>query len=309
MDEPPEQPSTRSPSPWPRRRSSGLGPSGEVLKNPETINYRTFKPEKGGLFCERIFGPTRDWECACGKYKRIKHKGVVCDRCGVEVTLSRVRRERMGHIELGCASIPHLVLQVHAQPHRPGAGHELPASLSASSTTRTYVVTDVRAARLLELGQLLSESGNPVKRKTPTATEPSKPEMGAEAHQWSCSQEIDLAELTRRGARGGDCGTTQAPSRHKKKLAKRLKLAQRLRGNARRALSGWIMHVLPVIPPDLRPLVPLEGGRFATSDLNDLYRRVINRNNRLEEPAPAQDPGSDYPEREAHAAGGRGRAV
>ncbi len=246
--------------------------SGEVL-NPETINYRTFKPEKGGLFCERIFGPTRDWECACGKYKRIKHKGVVCDRCGVEVTLSRVRRERMGHIELA-VPVSHIWFY-KCMPSRIGLILDLAArQLERIIYYEDYVVTDVGNSDL-QLGQLLSEielfdaedaygEGN------------FKAHMGAEALQELLSQ-VKLAELT---VQLEEEMLNTRSKQTKKKLAKRIKLARGFdQSNTR---PEWmVMNVLPVIPPDLRPLVPLEGGRFATSDLNDLYRRVINRNNRL----------------------------
>ncbi|MES2996310.1 MAG: DNA-directed RNA polymerase subunit beta' [Verrucomicrobiota bacterium] len=245
---------------------------GEV-KNPETINYRTFKPEKGGLFCERIFGPTRDWECACGKYKRIKHKGVVCDRCGVEVTLSRVRRERMGHIELA-VPVSHIWFY-KCMPSRIG----LMLDMSARQLERViyyedYVVTEP-GNTALERGQLLTESE--LREAEDTYGDGSfKAGMGAEAVQELLKQ-LDLAELATRLEE--ELGTTRS-KQNKKKLSKRLKITQGFAGSKSR--PEWMVQtVVPVIPPDLRPLVPLEGGRFATSDLNDLYRRVINRNNRL----------------------------
>ena len=246
--------------------------SGEVL-NPETINYRTFKPEKGGLFCERIFGPTRDWECACGKYKRIKHKGVVCDRCGVEVTLSRVRRERMGHIELA-VPVSHIWFY-KCMPSRIGLVLDLAArQLERIIYYEDFVVTDVGSTDL-QLGQLLSES-ELFEAEDAYGDGNFKAEMGAEALQ-SLLSGVNLAELTVQLEE--EMQNTRS-KQTKKKLAKRIKLA---RGFAQsKTRPEWmIMNVLPVIPPDLRPLVPLEGGRFATSDLNDLYRRVINRNNRL----------------------------
>jgi len=245
---------------------------GEV-KNPETINYRTFKPEKGGLFCERIFGPTRDWECACGKYKRIKHKGVVCDRCGVEVTLSRVRRERMGHIELA-VPVSH-IWYYKCMPSRLG----LMLDISARQLERViyyedYVVTEPGNTPL-ERGQLLTEAE--LRDAEDDYGDGSfRAGMGAEAIQDLLSQ-VDLAALA------VDLEEQMENTRSKqnrKKLAKRLKLAQGFAASKSRP-EWMVMNVLPVIPPDLRPLVPLEGGRFATSDLNDLYRRVINRNNRL----------------------------
>jgi len=245
---------------------------GEV-KNPETINYRTFKPEKGGLFCERIFGPTRDWECACGKYKRIKHKGVVCDRCGVEVTLSRVRRERMGHIELA-VPVSHIWFY-KCMPSRIG----LMLDMSARQLERViyyedYVVTD-QGNTALEVGQLLTE--NELREAEDTYGDGSfRASMGAEAIQ-DLLKQLDLASLTVQLEE--ELGTTRS-KQNKKKLSKRLKITQGFAASKTRP-EWMIQTVLPVIPPDLRPLVPLEGGRFATSDLNDLYRRVINRNNRL----------------------------
>ena len=245
---------------------------GEV-KNPETINYRTFKPEKGGLFCERIFGPTRDWECACGKYKRIKHKGVICDRCGVEVTLSRVRRERMGHIELA-VPVTHIWFY-KCMPSRIG----LMLDMSARDLERViyyedYMVTDPGKTPL-ERGQLLPESK--LRDAEEDYGEDSfRAAMGAEAIRDLLSQcvldEI-IVELE-------EAMESTRSKQTRKKLAKRLKLARGFLNSTTRP-EWMIMTVLPVIPPDLRPLVPLEGGRFATSDLNDLYRRVINRNNRL----------------------------
>ncbi|WP_035607070.1 DNA-directed RNA polymerase subunit beta' [Haloferula sp. BvORR071] len=245
---------------------------GEV-KNPETINYRTFKPEKGGLFCERIFGPTRDWECACGKYKRIKHKGVVCDRCGVEVTLSRVRRERMGHIELA-VPVSHIWFY-KCMPSRIG----LVLDISARHLERViyyedYVVTEPGNTPL-ERGQLLTE--NELRDAEDAYGESSfRASMGAEAIQDLLAQ-VDLADLAIKLEQ--ELETTRS-KQNKKKLSKRLKITQGFAGSKSRP-EWMIQTVLPVIPPDLRPLVPLEGGRFATSDLNDLYRRVINRNNRL----------------------------
>ena len=246
--------------------------SGEVL-NPETINYRTFKPEKGGLFCERIFGPTRDWECACGKYKRIKHKGVVCDRCGVEVTLSRVRRERMGHIELA-VPVSHIWFY-KCMPSRIGLILDLAArQLERIIYYEDYVVTDVGSSEL-QLGQLLSEQ-ELFDAEDAYGEGNFKAHMGAEALQELLGQ-VKLAELT---VQLEEEILNTRSKQTKKKLAKRIKLARGFdQSNTR---PEWmVMNVLPVIPPDLRPLVPLEGGRFATSDLNDLYRRVINRNNRL----------------------------
>ena len=244
---------------------------GEV-KNPETINYRTFKPEKGGLFCERIFGPTRDWECSCGKYKRIKHKGVICDRCGVEVTLSRVRRERMGHIELA-VPVSHIWFY-KCMPSRIG----LMLDMSSRQLERViyyedYIVIDPGQTQLQKT-QLLNEQEYREAQEQYGDTFVAG--MGAEAIKMLLSQ-IELRLLN--GELEESMNNTKS-KQIRKKLAKRLKLVQGFMNSHSRP-EWMILDVLPVIPPDLRPLVPLEGGRFATSDLNDLYRRVINRNNRL----------------------------
>ncbi|PYJ74754.1 MAG: DNA-directed RNA polymerase subunit beta' [Verrucomicrobia bacterium] len=244
---------------------------GEV-KNPETINYRTFKPEKGGLFCERIFGPTRDWECSCGKYKRIKHKGVICDRCGVEVTLARVRRERMGHIELA-VPVSHIWFY-KCMPSRLG----LMLDMSARQLERViyyedYIVIDPGKTPLQKT-QLLNEVE--YREAQEQYGEDFVAGMGAEAVK-KLLAEIDLNKLNKELEKA--MGATKS-KQIRKKLAKRLKLVQGFQNSHTRP-EWMILEVLPVIPPDLRPLVPLEGGRFATSDLNDLYRRVINRNNRL----------------------------
>ena len=245
---------------------------GEV-KNPETINYRTFKPEKGGLFCERIFGPTKDWECACGKYKRIKHKGTICDRCGVEVTLSRVRRERMGHIELA-VPVSHIWFY-KCMPSRIG----LMLDMSARQLERViyyedYIVIDPGNTPL-ESAQLLTEMEYRDAQEE-YGHDSFQAGMGAEAIRDLLSR-CDLPKVVEELE---EAMTKTRSKQVRKKLAKRLKLAQGFdQSNTR---PEWmVLEVLPVIPPDLRPLVPLEGGRFATSDLNDLYRRVINRNNRL----------------------------
>ena len=244
---------------------------GEV-KNPETINYRTYKPERGGLFCERIFGPTRDWECSCGKYKRIKHKGVICDRCGVEVTVSRVRRERMGHIELA-VPVSHIWF-FKCTPSRIG----LMMDMTASSLERVlyyedYLVTDPGETPL-KLKQLLNELE--YREALDKYGEEFKAAMGAEAVR-DVLRQANLDDMMQ------DLEEQMEKTRSKqtrKKLAKRMKVVEGFRSSGTRP-EWMILDVLPVIPPELRPLVPLEGGRFATSDLNDLYRRVINRNNRL----------------------------
>ena len=243
------------------------------IKKPETINYRTFKPEKGGLFCEKIFGPTRDWECACGKYKKIKHKGIVCDRCGVEVTLSKVRRERMAHIELA-VPIVHIWF-FKTMPSR--IGNVL--GMSANDLERViyyeeYVVVDPGSTEL-EKKQLLSDVENREAQEK-YGRDAFVAKMGGEAIRDLLASEdlpavlIDLKEKLRK--------TKSMQARMK--LAKRLKIIESFVFVNNR--PNWmVMSCVPVIPPDLRPLVPLDGGRFATSDLNDLYRRVINRNNRL----------------------------
>lgn len=247
--------------------------SGEV-KNPETINYRTFKPEKGGLFCERIFGPTRDMECSCGKYKRAKNKGQICDRCGVEVTAARVRRERMGHIELA-VPVSHIWFY-KCTPSRIGAMLDLTArSLERVIYYEDYIVIDPGDSPL-EKGQILTEDEfNDADDEYEGTFEAG---MGAEAIQKMLAN-INLEELIVQLRE--DMANTNS-KQNKRKIAKRLQMAQGFLDSKTRP-EWMILTVLPVIPPDLRPLVPLEGGRFATSDLNDLYRRVINRNNRLKQ--------------------------
>ena len=244
---------------------------GEV-KNPETINYRTFKPEPGGLFCQKIFGPVRDYECACGKYKRIKYKGVVCDRCGVEVTVSRVRRDRMGHIELA-VPVSHIWF-LKSMPSRLG----LLLNMTAKSLERVlyyeqYIVTDPGNTPLEEK-QLLTDKE--YREAQDEFGDEFEAKMGAEAIRDVLARinlEDELEELY-------DQMHETKSKQIKKKLASRLKVTQGFIQSG--ASPEWmILDAVPVIPPDLRPLVPLEGGRFATSDLNDLYRRVINRNNRL----------------------------
>jgi len=245
---------------------------GEV-KNPETINYRTFKPEKGGLFCERIFGPVKDWECSCGKYKRIKHRGVVCDRCGVEVTLARVRRERMGHIELA-VPVSHIWF-FKCMPSRLGLVLDMTArNLERVIYYEDYMVINPGSTPL-KLHQLLSEHEYREARET-YGPDGFVAKMGAEAVREALSN-VDLQQQV---AHLSVAMTETKSKQIRKKVAKRIKLLSAFHSS--KARPEWmVLTVLPVIPPDLRPLVPLEGGRFATSDLNDLYRRVINRNNRL----------------------------
>lgn len=244
---------------------------GEV-KKPETINYRTLRPEKDGLFCEKIFGPTKDWECSCGKYKRIKHKGIICDRCGVEVTLSKVRRERMGHIELA-APVSHIWF-FKAIPSRMSAMLELNVrELERIIYYEEYVVIDPGETPLKKKDLLneekYQEALNQYGQKF-TA------KMGAEAIL-DLLKDIDLDKLTARLQKQINSATVDQT---KKRYAKQLKIVETFKKSGNK--SEWmILEAVPVIPPDLRPLVPLDGGRFATSDLNDLYRRVINRNNRL----------------------------
>jgi DNA-directed RNA polymerase subunit beta' len=245
---------------------------GEVTK-PETINYRTFKPERDGLFCARIFGPVTDWECLCGKYKRMKHRGVICDKCGVEVTLARVRRERLGHIEL--ASPCSHVWFFKGLPSR--IGHLLDITLRELERVlyfEAFVIVDAGEVPDLNRGEVISDE-----RKRQLDTEhPGKfiAMMGAEGIK-ELLKKVDvefLSEDIREKMK------TETSQQKKLKFAKRLRVVESFRKSGNKP-EWMILDVIPVIPPELRPLVPLDGGRFATSDLNDLYRRVINRNNRL----------------------------
>jgi DNA-directed RNA polymerase subunit beta' len=243
---------------------------GEV-KKPETINYRTLKPEKDGLFCERIFGPTKDWECHCGKYKRVRYKGVVCDRCGVEVTRAKVRRERMGHIELA-APVSH-IWYFKGIPSRMGLVLDMsPRALEEVIYFASYVVTETGDTPL-EKKQLLSEKEYRTYREKYGQT--FQAAMGAEAIR-KLLQDIDLDKEV--DSLKEELKTAQGQRRTR--AIKRLEVLEAFRGSGNEP-SWMILDVLPVIPPELRPMVQLDGGRFATSDLNDLYRRVINRNNRL----------------------------
>jgi DNA-directed RNA polymerase subunit beta' len=245
---------------------------GEV-KNPETINYRTFKPEPGGLFCQKIFGPVRDYECACGKYKRIKYKDVVCDRCGVEVTIARVRRERMGHIDLA-VPVAHIWF-LKSMPSRLGLLLDMTArSLERVIYYENYMVVDPGKTPL-EPKQLLTDTE--YRQAIDEYGEDSfVAKMGAEAVR----EALKVMDLVATVAELQEQMRATRSKQIKKKLSKRLKVIQGFIHSKSRP-EWMVLEVLPVIPPDLRPLVPLEGGRFATSDLNDLYRRVINRNNRL----------------------------
>src|SRR6187399_1371066 len=244
---------------------------GEV-KKPETINYRTFKPERDGLFCAKIFGPIKDYECLCGKYKRLKHRGVICEKCGVELALAKVRRERMGHIELA-SPVAHIWF-LKSLPSRIGLLLDMTLrDIERVLYFEAFVVIDPGMTEL-ERGQLLTdemyldaieEHGDEFDAR-----------MGAEA-VYELLKSIDLqAELLKvREEMAGTSSETKL-----KRLSKRLKLVEAFKDSGNHP-EWMVLTVLPVLPPDLRPLVPLDGGRFATSDLNDLYRRVINRNNRL----------------------------
>ena len=243
---------------------------GEV-KKPETINYRTLKPERDGLFCERIFGPTKDWECHCGKYKKIRYKGKICDRCGVEVTRAKVRRERMGHIELA-TPVSH-IWYFKGIPSRMSLLLDIsPRILEKVLYFAAYIVTDPGETPLIK-NQILSEKEYRDMREK--YEDDFDAGMGAEAVK-KLLQQIDLEQLSEQ--LHAELKTTSGQK--KARIVKRLEVvdAFRLSGNK----PEWmIIDVLPVIPPEIRPMVQLDGGRFATSDLNDLYRRVINRNNRL----------------------------
>ncbi|MFY9285489.1 MAG: DNA-directed RNA polymerase subunit beta', partial [Tissierellaceae bacterium] len=243
---------------------------GEV-KKPETINYRTLKPEKEGLFCEKIFGPTKDWECNCGKYKRVRYKGVICDRCGVEVTKSKVRRERLGHIELA-APVSH-IWYFKGIPSRMGLLLDMsPRALEKVLYFASYIVIDAGDTPLYEKQLLTEAEYTEYQEEYPNKF---KAMMGAEAIK-NLLEKIDLdkeAEELRAALK-------DSTGQKKIRITRRLEVIEAFRKSGNR--PEWIiLDVIPVIPPDLRPMVQLDGGRFATSDLNDLYRRVINRNNRL----------------------------
>ena len=243
---------------------------GEV-KKPETINYRTLKPERDGLYCERIFGPTKDWECHCGKYKKIKYKGKVCDRCGVEVTKAKVRRERMGHIELA-APCSH-IWYFKGIPSRMGLILDIsPKILEKVLYFASYIVTDPGDAPLAKKQVLTEKEYRDMREKY---EDDFKAGMGAEAVK-ELLEQIDLEQLSEQLR----AELKTASAQKKLRLVKRLEVVEAFRESGNN--PAWmIMDVLPVIPPDIRPMIQLDGGRFATSDLNDLYRRVINRNNRL----------------------------
>ena len=244
---------------------------GEV-KKPETINYRTLKPEKDGLFCEKIFGPSKDWECHCGKYKKIRYKGVVCDKCGVEVTKSSVRRERMGHIELA-APVSH-IWYFKGIPSRMGLILDVsPKNLERVLYFASYIVLETAPDIGIQQKQILSEAEyQEAKAKYGNAF---RAGMGAESIM-ELLMNIDLEEesVTLKAELENASGQKRA------RIIKRLEVIESFRESGNKP-EWMILTVIPVIPPDLRPMVQLDGGRFATSDMNDLYRRIINRNNRL----------------------------
>ncbi|MEM9511952.1 MAG: DNA-directed RNA polymerase subunit gamma, partial [Cyanobacteria bacterium P01_E01_bin.48] len=264
---------------WGQRTLPNGQTVGEVTK-PETINYRTLKPEMDGLFCERIFGPAKDWECHCGKYKRVRHRGIVCERCGVEVTESRVRRHRMGYIDLA-APVAH-VWYLKGIPSYMATLLDMPLrDVEQVVYFNAYVVIDPGNAENLSYKQLLTEDqfleiedqlfeeGSDLQLGPDWAT------IGAEAIQ-RLLQDINLEEEAEKLRE--EIATSRGQKRAK--LIKRLRVVDNFVATESRP-EWMILEAIPVIPPDLRPMVQLDGGRFATSDLNDLYRRVINRNNRL----------------------------
>src|SRR6056300_1103057 len=244
---------------------------GEV-KKPETINYRTFKPERDGLFCAKIFGPVKDYECLCGKYKRLKHRGVICEKCGVEVTLSKVRRERMGIIELA-SPVAHIWF-LKSLPSRLGMLLDMTLrDIERILYFEAYMVVDPGMTPLTK-GQLLTEDD--YHAKIEEYGDEFEAVMGAEGVKQLLSSLDINAEVE---ALREELSSTNSDAKIKR-IAKRLKVLEAFKKSGIK--TEWmILDVLPVLPPELRPLVPLDGGRFATSDLNDLYRRVINRNNRL----------------------------
>ncbi|MGD8776983.1 MAG: DNA-directed RNA polymerase subunit beta', partial [Syntrophobacterales bacterium] len=242
------------------------------IKKPETINYRTFKPERDGLFCAKIFGPTKDYECNCGKYKRMKHRGVVCEKCGVEVIQSKVRRERMGHIELA-APVAHIWF-LKSLPSKVGNLLDLTLKeLEKVLYFDSYIVIDPGDTSLSKHELLGEERYRQLREQYGSSF---RVGIGAEAVKELLTG-LNLEELAEELRQ--EISKTNSVAK-RKKLAKRLKVVNAFRESGNEP-EWMILGVIPVLPPDLRPLVPLDGGRFATSDLNDLYRRVINRNNRL----------------------------
>ena len=259
---------------------------GEV-KKPETINYRTFKPERDGLFCAKIFGPIKDYECLCGKYKRLKHRGVICEKCGVEVTLAKVRRERMGHIEL--ASPTAHIWFLKSLPSRLGMVLDMTLrDIERVLYFEAYVVTDPGMTPLKKC-QIMSEDDY--------ARQVRRVRRRLHRRSWAPKASVNCCA---RSTSTIDVETLRMELKESKSEAKIKKYAKRLKVLEAFQRSGikpdWMMlEVLPVLPPELRPLVPLDGGRFATSDLNDLYRRVINRNNRLKRLIELQRSGNHHP--------------
>ncbi|MBQ8633853.1 MAG: DNA-directed RNA polymerase subunit beta', partial [Lachnospiraceae bacterium] len=250
--------------------TNSRGELGEVTK-PETINYRTLKPERDGLFCEKIFGPSKDWECHCGKYKKIRHKGVICDRCGVEVTKASVRRERMGCIELA-APVSH-IWYFKGIPSRMGLILDLsPRTLEKVLYFASYIVLD-KGTTDLQYKQVLSEKE--FKEAYDKYGDAFRAGMGAESIK-ELLEAIDLEAESEELKKG----LKESNGQKRARIIKRLEVVEAFRESGNRP-EWMILDVIPVIPPDLRPMVQLDGGRFATSDMNDLYRRIINRNNRL----------------------------
>ena len=256
---------------------------GEVLK-PETVNYRTYKPERDGLFCEKIFGPTKDYECYCGKYKRIRYRGIVCDRCNVEVTEKKVRRERMGHITL-TVPVAH-IWYFKSAPNKISALLGMPAKkLESVIYYEKYIVvrpgaSDIAKMELLSEDEYLDALARIPGNENLPDSDPDKfiAKMGAEGI-YDLLKEIDVEAL---GRELRERMKDEKSQQRKTELLKRLQVVKWFQESKGINRPEWmVMKVIPVIPPDLRPLVPLDGGRFATSDLNDLYRRVIIRNNRL----------------------------
>lgn len=243
---------------------------GEVTK-PETINYRSFKPERDGLFCERIFGPVKDWECNCGKYKRIRFRGIVCDRCGVEVTQSKVRRERMGHIDLA-VPVSH-IWYFKSPPSR--IGHMLDLSIRSLEKVLYY-----EAYLMIDPGNSSLEEGQLVTEEEFDELEAAGKEFNAQMGAAAVREMLGKFDIEEMVATLRTQIKVETSVQRKKDTLKRLRIFESFRQSSNRP-EWMIVSIIPIIPPDLRPLVPLEGGRFATSDLNDLYRRVINRNNRL----------------------------
>ena len=245
---------------------------GEV-KKPETINYRTFKPERDGLFCARIFGPVKDYECICGKYKRMKHRGIVCEKCGVEVIQSKVRRERLGHIDLA-TPVAHIWF-LKSLPSRIGNLLDIPLKdLEKVLYCVSYAVIDPKDTPL-QVGEIISEQRYHALCEE-FGWDSFDAQMGAEAIR-ELVRILDIERLSEELRAEMRLANSDAK---RKKISKRLKVVEAFRISINKP-EWMVLEVIPVLPPDLRPLVPLDGGRFATSDLNDLYRRVINRNNRL----------------------------